>query len=502
MAPTADSLRTLSLWPNNQDDYELRDVIGVGSTSIVYSVYCKPKGEKFAIKIIDLEKWNMSMDELLNEIQAMSSFNHENIVPYYTSFVVNNELWLVLQLLGGGSLLDIIKHKLKVTNCKNGVFDEATIATVLQSILKALEYFHNNGQVHRDIKAANILLGEDGTVQVANFGISALLANGKDMCRQAVRYSFVGTPCWMAPEVMDQTGGHGFKADIWSFGITAIEMATGYAPYHMHSPMKVIMLTLQNDPPNLDTGAFEKDQYKVYGKTFRNMINSCLQKDPSKRPTATELLKHPFFKKAKDNKYLTQTLVAIGPSMETRIYKANTVQSNTWNYLHRTTYKEWVWNDDEKGIEMYRADRDSAEEASRPINIMERVDSTDEKVPDAGRTNNDLDISQRVEDGPRVFKIALRLRNTRRELKEIRFEFVMTKDTVQKTTSQLIEAGLVDPHDSVPIFMNLAKLLDAQIAHSIQTPPRSVTFYLNSSGPNEQFDDKALMGFAQILIVD
>ncbi|CAH0716052.1 unnamed protein product, partial [Brenthis ino] len=495
----AASANTSCPWPNSQEHYDLRDVIGVGATAVVYSAFCKPRGEKCAIKRINLEKWNTSMDELLKEIQAMSSCNHLNVVTYYTSFVVNDELWLVLKLLEGGSLLDVIKHKMRVSNCKHGVFDEATIATVLKEVLKGLEYFHSNGQIHRDIKAGNILLGEDGAVQIADFGVSAWLATGRDLSRQKVRHTFVGTPCWMAPEVMEQDHGYDFKADIWSFGITAIEMATGTAPYHKYPPMKVLMLTLQNDPPNLDTGADEKEQYKVYGKTFRKMIVDCLQKDPSKRPTATELLKHPFFKKAKDKKYLTQTLVAIGPSMETRVHKASKRQPGASGRLHRTVTGEWVWSEEEDEGETPGSDEEAPDK--RPMNELQRADSSgsdNDEEPVQKETRQPPPVTQ-VPPEPAVINLVLRLRNNRKELNDIRFEFITGKDTPEGIASELVGAGLVDPQDSVPISTNLAQLLAAQkLPQSVKT----VTFHLNSTGPNEQFDDKTLIGFAQISIVD
>ncbi|XP_037952877.1 serine/threonine-protein kinase OSR1 [Teleopsis dalmanni] len=524
-------------WPNAKDDYELHDVIGVGATAVVHAAYCLPRKEKCAIKRINLEKWNTSMDELLKEIQAMSSCSHENVVTYHTSFVVREELWLVLRLLEGGSLLDIIKHKMRTSNCKNGVFDEATIATVLKEVLKGLEYFHSNGQIHRDIKAGNILIGDDGTIQIADFGVSAWLATGRDLSRQKVRHTFVGTPCWMAPEVMEQDHGYDFKADIWSFGITAIEMATGTAPYHKYPPMKVLMLTLQNDPPTLDTGADEKDQYKAYGKTFRKMIVECLQKEPTKRPTASELLKHAFFKKAKDRKYLTQTLLQSGPSMETRVHKASKRQPGASGRLHRTVTGEWVWSSEEEdnGGKHNSSDSDTDE---RPMNRLEHIDSSDsdreeqsefsdntatataaglaENAQQFNAANNlaavtAQDVMQATAamaqltvptidgatgEAPPI-NLVLRMRNQRRELHDIRFEFAVGKDTAEGIASELVDAGLVDTLDTQAMAMHLNQLIEQRAA------TKTVTFQLNSGvQQGEVPDERALIGFAQISITD
>lgn len=409
-----------------------------------------------------------------------------NVVSYHTSFVVGEELWVIMRLLNSGSMLDILKRKIKAIGKEQamyGVLDETTIATVLREVLKGLDYFHSSGQIHRDIKAGNILIADDGTVQIADFGVSGWLASsGGDLSRQKVRHTFVGTPCWMAPEVMEQVQGYDFKADIWSLGILAIELATGTAPYHKFPPMKVLMLTLQNDPPTLETNAERKDQYKAYGKSFRALIKDCLQKDPSKRPTASELLKYSFFKKAKDRKYLVHSLIENLAAVP--VISHHSAKKVASGKLRKDKDGNWEFEYDSP-VGSESSDEDDLRTAKPPSS--------------AGNAENPQ-IPEEIGVPGETLNLVLRVRNQQRELNDIKFDYTRTADTVEGIAHELVTAELIDCHDLVIVAANLQKLIDLAEQKSDK---RSVTFALNSGvAPNEIPDERTLTGFAQISLID
>jgi serine/threonine-protein kinase OSR1/STK39 len=421
----------------------------------------------------------------------MSQCHHENVVTYYTSFVVKDELWLIMKLLDGGSLLDVLKHRMKTLNCKHGVLDEASIATVLKEVLKGLEYFHANGHIHRDVKAGNILLALDGSVQIADFGVSAFISSGGDLTRDKVKHTFVGTPCWMAPEIMEQrTCGYDTKVDIWSVGITAIELATGTAPYHKFPPMKVLVMTLDNDPPTLDTCVDDKDQYKEYSKTFRKLIAECLKKDPNERPTAKQLLKHEFFKKAKDKPFIVKHLALNSEVRNAKIkpnIKVPSVKKGDSRRWKKGDDGEWIFgesdneaannntnnnddddsdssdddnntnnNNDQKTIHGDNKSKQQSDGSSSQLHNDETIAASSNLNPNNKQNNNNSNETSTINSNnsssqplqlPSSIHLVLRIRDEKKDLQDIKFDFLPNKDTVEEISNELVNAKLIDSQD-------------------------------------------------------
>lgn len=256
--------------------------IGEGGVAEVYFAIDKRTKKQVAIKKMNTDNSALTKESLVWEINIMKNCRHENIVEYVDTYKVGKQIWVVMEYMAWGSLTDILEqfNHIKMT--------EEQMALICKSTLKALNAIHSSHKIHRDIKSDNILINEAGTIKIADFGFAAQLTNTKQK-----RKTVVGTPYWMAPELI-QGIDYDSKVDIWSLGIMAMEMAEGEPPFMDFPPLRALFMITTQGIPDLQN----PDQWS---KEFKDFVKLCLKKEPSERPTANDLMTHPFLDKCCSN---------------------------------------------------------------------------------------------------------------------------------------------------------------------------------------------------------
>nr|CAG8440603.1 8391_t:CDS:10 [Entrophospora candida] len=258
-----------------KERYSKQELVGRGAYGSVYKGIDNETNEVVAIKVLNLDAEEDDVDDIIKEINLLSQLKHEsqNITRYYGSFLHGTKLWIIMEYAAGGSIRTLMK---------SGRIEEKYISSITKEVLQALIYLHKCKIIHRDIKAANILLTAEGKVQLCDFGVAGQLT-----ASSSKRTSFVGTPYWMAPEVIIEGATYDMKADIWSLGITVYEIATGNPPYHDQSAMRAIQLIPRNPPAQLEG---------PYSIPLKEFVSLCLNECPEQRPAADELIKCKFIK--------------------------------------------------------------------------------------------------------------------------------------------------------------------------------------------------------------
>lgn len=276
--------------------FELICKLGKGSYGSVFKARYKATGGIVAIKKVPVDS---DLTDIVKEISIMQQCDSPFIVKCYGSLFDSQDLWICMEYCGAGSIADIMRLRGKA-------LEEREIATVLQYSLRGLDYLHQMRKIHRDIKAGNILLLNSGTAKLADFGVAGQLSD-----TLAKRNTVIGTPYWMAPEVIQEIG-YNYSADIWSLGITAIEMAEGKPPLADIHPMRALFMIPSQPPPALRKPS-------SWSAEFRTFVTACLSKTPESRPTAAALLQTEFIRHAQSCSILLPLIEESNAAREKRL---------------------------------------------------------------------------------------------------------------------------------------------------------------------------------------
>ena len=289
--------------------FEILEKLGQGNYGIVYKVMKKSTKEIFAAKISTILKSNL--ENFKKEINVLKQCNSPYIIKYHNSYLKNNKIWIIIEYCDCGSVLDLMRITNKYLN-------EEEISSIIQMVLKGLIFLHDQKKIHRDIKAGNILLTKEGYAKLGDFGVSAQL-----MHSFSKKISKIGTPYWMSPEVISQNS-YDSKCDIWSLGITCIEMAEGEPPYSEIRTFLVMKKIISNPPKGLTNP-------KLWSKDFNDFVSLCLTFDPLKRPSAKNLIKHSFICKYNRGNKVIEELINNSID-EIKEYRERMMENDNSNY--------------------------------------------------------------------------------------------------------------------------------------------------------------------------
>lgn len=310
--------------------YQRQEIIGRGNFGVVYKGRNTETNKVLAIKVLSLDTIHDEVEDVQREIALLAQLSkrpQSNIIKYYESFLVGTKLWIIMDLCAGGSIRTLLKP---------GPLEEKYLSVVFREMLVAISYMHHEGVIHRDIKAANVLVTMEGNVRLCDFGVAA----DTDVNRTK-RTTLVGTPYWMAPEVVIEGTAYDYKADIWSCGITVYEMATGNPPYCEQEAVRALLLISKDRPPRLEGPS--------YTPLLKDVVAQCLDENPAERPSAAALMKHKFVKQyAKVGTSVLRDLVVryrqwqhrnkarrdslVGAVEDSDVYELNEESESIWDF--------------------------------------------------------------------------------------------------------------------------------------------------------------------------
>eukprot|EP00045_Choanoeca_perplexa_P007163 m.63225 g.63225 ORF g.63225 m.63225 type:complete len:296 (+) comp13960_c0_seq1:186-1073(+) len=276
--------------------WQIQSDLGAGTYGKVHLVRHRQTGQEAAAKIATIAN-NAQLQDFAVEIDILTGCRHDNITNFVDGYYNNNDLWIIIELCDGGSLSGVLDKT-------SAGLEEDPIAIIAGQMLLALAFLHECNVIHRDINCSNTLITNHGTVKLADFGVSALMKNSSQR-----RSTFVGSPHWMAPEVVAcenaPTNTYHLSADIWSFGITMIELAQKQPPYHDLHPIKVLFKIASAAPPTLDPS-------RGFSDDMNSFLATCLMKDATARAKAPQLQEHAFCSGKTDKRALAAYVQTLG----------------------------------------------------------------------------------------------------------------------------------------------------------------------------------------------